>query len=468
MDAPKSRRPEVVVQKTVADALNHQQLAASIIRHMEALPLGSVISIQGSWGRGKTDILARTYLEFESRAEEGRYPRPLWLNPWQYGTPDLIRPVVLTLLSRFTSDQRQSKILRRAVRTLLLAGNAMLFKALTVVAPFGEILGAAQGSVDDFLKGFFDSEGQRDGTNSDADPVAAMAQRFRELVDEYIAFEARPNGRLVVCIDDLDRCLPDHQIAMLEAIYFLTSAGANCSFLVALDPALVQQAAVTHYRTAGFDSSQYLDKLFDLRINLRTLRYDSIGNLLHSELEQGIRIGDNKITKAALLAEAFSVETEDVESIFGEVMGYLPELSNPRLVHRISERVQLLARASLIAQDVRLRDREMFRPIVIWCTIAERWPQLRQVLQATDEERWNGNLYLVTAWYNIGWDDTTEPQQKTRDGQLASMRNFILRLPDKEKNPDLGQFIFDKIPYQDDEIVAKLALVDQVMLDLGL
>jgi len=34
--------------------------------------------------------------------------------------------------------------------------------------------------------------------------------------------------------------------------------------LIALDPTLVQQAAVTHYKTAGFDSNQYLDKLLTL------------------------------------------------------------------------------------------------------------------------------------------------------------------------------------------------------------
>jgi len=44
------RKPEVIAQRARIDALDHQQLAMDLIGHMDALPSGSVISIQGSWG----------------------------------------------------------------------------------------------------------------------------------------------------------------------------------------------------------------------------------------------------------------------------------------------------------------------------------------------------------------------------------------------------------------------------------
>jgi len=455
------RKPEVIAQRTGVDALSHQHLAMRLIQHMEVLPLGSVISIQGSWGRGKTDVLARAYIELSTRAgQEGR-PEPLWLNPWQYGTPDLIRPVVLNLLGRLQPNQRSSNTLRRAVKTLLRASNAMLFKALTIVAPFGEILGAAEGSVDDFIKELFDPQQGSGSVGQDADPVAAMAERFRELVDEYLTLKNHTAGRLIICVDDLDRCLPDHQIAMLEAIYFLTGAGANCSFLIALDPTLVQQAAVTHYKTAGFDSNQYLDKLFDLRINLRSLHQVSIEKLMRNELLRDVQMAENQITIGSLLHDAWSTETEQVVDVFSEIF-ILPELTNPRLVHRIVDRLQLLARASLIAKDMRLRNSEMFRAVVLWCTIAERWPQVRQTLQATVARSWGLNLELLA--FSYGWYDGST---KLFEEGLVRNRNFIARMPDKDKSPDLGQFIFEQIS-SSYEMAEKLAEVDNVMLELGL
>jgi hypothetical protein len=92
-------------------------------------------------------------------------------------------------------------------------------------------------ALDDLIEELF--EGAEGRVGVDLDPVEAMAGRFRELVDEYLALLDR-KGALFVCIDDVDRCLPDHQIAMLEAIHFLTAAGARAYFLVALDPRLVQ------------------------------------------------------------------------------------------------------------------------------------------------------------------------------------------------------------------------------------
>jgi len=75
----------------------------------------------------------------------------------------------------------------------------MLFKALTVVAPFGEILGAGEASVDDFIKELFDPQQSSGPTGQDADPVAAMAERFRELVDEYLTLKNYTAGRLIIC-----------------------------------------------------------------------------------------------------------------------------------------------------------------------------------------------------------------------------------------------------------------------------
>ena len=44
-----------------------------------------------------------------------------------------------------------------------------------------------------------------------------------------------------------------------ESIHFLTSANANCHFLIAVDPQLVEQAAVSHYKVRSFDTEQFLD-----------------------------------------------------------------------------------------------------------------------------------------------------------------------------------------------------------------
>jgi KAP family P-loop domain len=450
--------------KAPFDGLRHQEVADAVAGHVAVLPPGSVISVQGSWGRGKTDVLARVFDRFAAAAEGGDRPEPLWLDPWQYGTPDLIRPVVVELLARMPPEQQRSRRLRLAARTLLRAGNAMMFKALTVVAPFGDVIEAAKPAVDEMIDDLLEPGGD---TAEDADPVAAMAERFRELVAELLAGTGR-DGPLLVCVDDLDRCLPDHQIAMLEAVHFLTSAGARCSFLIALDPVLVQQAAVTHYRTDGFDANQYLDKLFDLRVNLAALQPSSIEALLDGELRRPVvHAQAGGPTTAEVLRDGLEVGPDQVRAAFRRAF-CVPELTNPRLVHRVFERLRLAATANAAASASELRGPDRLDALVVWCAVAERWPQLRQILQASPDGNWAVNLRGICGFYGL-WDDGGFPAAGVSDHslELARVSSLTSRLPGRDRQPDLGSFVEDRILGRP-ELLAVLRQIDNALVAFGL
>ena len=428
------------------DALDHDQIAKAITLHLDSLPTGSVLALQGSWGRGKTNVLRRVFDRFEDRAG---HPKPLWLDPWKYGTPDLITPVVLNLLAEIPDR----KDLREIAESLLRAGSAMLFKVVSLVAPppIGGVVGAAEQPIADLLDKFLSHS-----TDIEPDPVVKMATRFAELVDRYVG--SAP-GQLLICIDDLDRCLPDHQVAMLEAIHFLTSAQARCSFLIALDPMLVQQAAITHYRTAGFDANKYLDKLFTLRLRLPELSRMSIENLLASELD-----GDTQ----RLLATGLGVRVAQVTDAFGEIF-YLPELRNPRLIHRVCERLRLLAGANAAEDrpDPRLRGPDRLASIVTWCAIADRWPELRQLLQDTPPQMWESNVRLICFAYGFNDVFGDDRPRLEIEAEILQFSNVPDRLPGKRQQPDLGEFLMHKVLAEAD-FLTTLADTDAAMVRFGL
>jgi hypothetical protein len=440
------------------DALEHAPLSHAIAEHLDALPLGAVVAVQGSWGSGKTDVVARVF--DEAAAQAPPRPHPIWLNPWKYGTPDLITPLVLEILGRIPLDRRRgSQLLRGAAKTLLRAGNAMAFKAVSVALPFGAVIGAGEQAVDDFLTELF---AESPGTNGspDLDPLAAMAERFRELVTEYTSTVGE-GGRLIICVDDLDRCLPNHQIAMLEAVHFLTSANAACSFVVALDPVLVRQAAETHYRTDGFDSSRYLDKLFDLRIYLPALRQERIGPLVREFVEPGSDPEATPATAAETVAGVLGVDTKQLVTGF-EAVFYLPELANPRLILRVLARLRLLVGALERAQDSTLTGEEWLRPVLVWSAITERWPQVRETLQSTHVDSWKPNTQLMCWRYGIS--DVAE-SQADREMYAEAMHvhsNVTARLPTNEQAPDLGKFLYQYLVDSDDDIFAALSQCDEV------
>lgn len=77
--------------------------------------------------------------------------------------------------------------------------------------------------------------------------------------------EQRGN-RLVIFIDELDRCNPAFAIKLLERIkhYFSNS---RITFVFSVNVAELQHAIRSHYGSE-FDASRYLDRFFDLRIDL--------------------------------------------------------------------------------------------------------------------------------------------------------------------------------------------------------
>lgn len=453
--------------KAATDALRHENEARAVAGHIEGLPPGSVISVQGPWGRGKTDVLTRIFDLFTLDAHAGVGPEPIWIDPWQYGRPDLIQPVVVELLDRMRGQQRgDRRRLRVAAASLLHASNAMVFKAVSVVVPLGTVIGAAQPAVDQLIDDLMKPDDER--PNADADPVHEMAVRFYELVDEVLSrdgLDGNSSKPLLICVDDLDRCLPDHQIAMLEAIHFLTSAGANCSFLVALDPVLVQQAAVTHYRTDGFDSNQYLDKLFHLRVNLTALQAGGIGNLVEAELIATVG-RDGTQTAASVLREGLGAEPAAVKAAFEKVF-FVPELTNPRLVHRVFERLRLAASANVSEYFPELRHPAVLDDLVAWCAIAERWPQLRQLLQASPDDLWATNLTAICGFYGIWGRSKAATDEKARDAELAEATSITSRLPGQLKQPDLGSFISARI-LQSQGLPMAWRRIDDILVTFGL
>jgi KAP family P-loop domain len=452
------------VSSPAQDGLGHDGLAIAIAEHMETLPPGSVVAIQGPWGRGKTDVLRRVHSVLQERSGKDA-PAPLWLNPWQYGSPNLIAPLVVQLLQRIPQAQRSGNVrLRRAAETLLRAGNAIAFKALSVVVPFGEVLQAGKGPIEDLIGELFDPKAG--AAPVDVDPVKAMADRFRELVDEYLT-RAEFCGPLVICVDDLDRCLPDHQIAMLEAIHFLTAADARAYFVVALDPTLVKQAAGAHYAGLGFDTNQYLDKLFDMRLNLRTIGSVALEELIQANLARELVVRDEAVSVEAVLSDFLHLDGDELRGILVRAL-YLLELANPRFIARVLDRLVLFARGELaLHAGGEPFDATSAAALIRLLTMSERWPAIRATLQASDPEEWHSTLEYCALF--CGWNPPSWVRKQLDEGkaELQGMHSLTSRLPDPERHPDVGQFLYETLVLGA-ETGKTLGELDRRLLALGL
>lgn len=111
--------------------------------------------------------------------------------------------------------------------------------------------------------------GKLDGIQKETD--------LRNLVHEFIdSLIAEHGNRLVLFIDELDRCKPDYAIRFLERIkHYFDDERITFVFSVSLSQL---QWTVKSYYGSEFNATRYLDKFFDIQLTLPRVDYNRFLN----------------------------------------------------------------------------------------------------------------------------------------------------------------------------------------------
>jgi len=270
------------------------------------------IGIFGGWGSGKTSLMLMVKSRLKGvLAERGLEPRTAWFNAWQYGKEEALwRALLLHVLEALrppkpeegAEDDEANATLNRSLDDL----QAALYRdveredvggleidwgqvakgtakgALKIglsfvpgVATLTKLVEAAQSQVgktaaDDIIEAF-----RREKTQVYIEHIQFLEQfhrQFEDLVKEQVTDHGQ---KLVVFVDDLDRCLPEKAIDVLEAIkLFLDAPG--CVFVLGLDQEVVARGIKVKYRDFAveegadgepqipIDGAAYLEKIIQL------------------------------------------------------------------------------------------------------------------------------------------------------------------------------------------------------------
>lgn len=216
--------------------------------NLDPLALG----LSGAWGSGKSTVLRLVRASLVASERIGCQERVLTLLtvPWCYdpavGTKQsLIGEVLACLEDALAADGEDRPGLSR-LRGLIERVNWA--KALQVAARSSLTL---QLPSVDALAGLLRSR-ERDETDSAPRTLEAFRHDFSELMASK---ELSGVKRLVVLVDDLDRCLPETVVETLETIR-LFLAVPKMAFVIAADEVRVADAIGRHYRNEENSSGQ--------------------------------------------------------------------------------------------------------------------------------------------------------------------------------------------------------------------
>lgn len=343
-------------EPTLQDKLSRKKLVNQIVEVAVECKPPQVLGIHGDWGAGKTSILELIYYNLTGNkhrdeevtlvdAKKRNHVMTIWFDAWQYQNESV--PVVALLQEMRRQLGIYGKIMSEAGKIAEVTLRSLLY-GIDNIAKLIKL------EASPFSPDKIQSTGEKWEKEHLADRLATdTIQHFlQEAITQLLpnSKSSQPSPRLVIIIDDIDRCNPTTAYRLLEGLknYLILP---NCIFILGMNQQIVTEAISNEI---GNNSSNG-----DTRLRAEAYLEKMCSNIWRLPLPKN---------PAKFLTELLSAETKEVgDAIVAEEgklkVSFLPP--NPR---------RLKALANLLNR---------------------MWPKVKQYQASGDLERKLGSLIVA-------------------------------------------------------------------------
>lgn len=268
------------------DYLNYSEVSEMIsemISDETMLPIS--IGVYGSWGVGKSSVLQLVANDLAADKRNLIVPFDAWL----YQDFDEAKSALMSVIAKSLYDATPESLKDKAVSLYRRTNKLKAFGILADIGAFAAgvptfgMLSKAAGAAGDMWDGNADEQDVKDVKGA-AKEVSERTEGMlrpkekRNPPEEIEAFRKEfgdlllsIDRKLVVFVDNLDRCLPANAIATLEAMRLFLFL-PRTAFVVAADEEMIRHAVSKHFSNPGDRHvSDYLDKLVQVPVRLPKL-----------------------------------------------------------------------------------------------------------------------------------------------------------------------------------------------------
>lgn len=298
------------------------------------------IGVFGLWGAGKSTLLNMIQDSYES--DESIIC--LSINAWMFESYEDAKTAVMEALLQELGEN-VPKNLKNLFMTLLKKIDFMKVgtKAANVAAPFLASLVTGNPiplifnlpseakEIESTIKMISDSvKGMKENYMREETPVnestVGNVRAFRKEFEE--ALESDEIKRVVVLLDDLDRCQPERIIETLEVIKLFLSV-KKTTFIIAADDNVIQYAIKKKYPNVdGFNvelDKEYIEKMIQLPIQIPELSSKDVQNYLLLLVLQKYMEKDKfeslikMVEESKLIVSSNALEIKQIEEVYGSI-----------------------------------------------------------------------------------------------------------------------------------------------------
>lgn len=286
------------------DALERAKLEPTLTEFVTQAIGPFTLAVDGGWGTGKTTFLKMWQPKLETRGHIC-----LYFNAWEtdFASDPLIAMVgeLSQRISELLPSGKRSPALRQHLKTAKKLAGSVAKRAIPAAVKVittgavdlneaieKEIIAAAGKVAEDQVEIYEKSKSE----------VKKFRTALASLVDELVKTQPRGDRKVVIIVDELDRCRPTYAIELLERIKHLFDT-PRVAFVLGIDRQQLAHSVKAVYG-GEFDASGYLKRFIDLDYKLPEPQKDVVGAYLLKTY------GIDRIVEANVVSE-----TDDLKRI---------------------------------------------------------------------------------------------------------------------------------------------------------
>lgn len=246
------------------------------------------LAINGAWGSGKTFVLDMIAEKLSERQEYIVIKYDAWENNFY---PDPLIAILYCILDSLTSNpefkkfQKDKTLKKRVKKVFSQSFDEAIDKTIDKLYKIGSWAGVvayAAETIKSIIKvakiSILDNK-----LFDDFKSYKKLLQDFINVSNKLTEYEKEEGKqtKLIILVDEVNRCLPDEQLKVLERLHHLFDV-KNCAVIVTMNQICVAETVKTIY---GIDGYEYLRKFFSFTFRLDTSANEYLKNLLEEYIK---------------------------------------------------------------------------------------------------------------------------------------------------------------------------------------
>ncbi len=231
----------------------------------------NLIAIYGEWGIGKSCLMKT----IQENIDKERYDT-CWFDTWKYEHDTNLAYSLLKFIDNGNFINKLEKSTTIGLKTVFglmkSFASGIQINAKVIDLNFNDMINRAQ-EEDKEIEEYIRNE-------------ECLWEKVNKFEKEFSKIKPKKDKKIIVFLDDLDRCESENIITLISSIKLLLSLNKNIIFIIGIDKKAVTLALKNKYNNDCNKADEYLEKIFPLNFEITSkIQNDNLLNYIERVMD---------------------------------------------------------------------------------------------------------------------------------------------------------------------------------------